>query len=116
MLILIYFSSPWLGHTVKADCIEFQTADQAICPILFLRKGPGTSFSTAYCVLLFKKNIPYVMLLADEIYRLIAFTSSDIEQYLYCNYFFSRKLFFYAKNFEINRSFLNMPKYILINI
>ena len=56
------------------------------------------------------------MLLADEIYRLIAFTSSDIEQYLYCNYFFSRKLFFYAKNFEINRSFLNMPKYILINI
>ena len=31
---LIYFGRPQLGHTIKVNCIPFQTADPEISPIL----------------------------------------------------------------------------------
>ena len=52
-LVSIYFGSLQLGHTIKTNCIKFQTVDPKIFLILNFRNGPGTSFFTKFiCIVI----------------------------------------------------------------
>ena len=66
----------------------------------FFRKGPGNSFSTAFCVCFFKKNISHVTFYQPtKFHCLITFTSWDIGQYVYDVMHFRISLFFLIKPF-----------------
>ena len=56
--ILIYFGRQY-NLTIEKNFITFQAADLEIYSIM---KGPGTSFSTSFCLLFFKKNIYQVII------------------------------------------------------
>ena len=55
-LILIYFDSPQLGHTRKANCIKFQT--------VYLQTH---SVSTIFHIIFQEKLFPCYVLLTDQI-------------------------------------------------
>ena len=85
-LVSITFHSPQLAKQLKQNIWNLIILIQRYVRFWFLRKEPGNSFSTTFCVWLFKKNISHVMLywLTKFLY-LIAFIAWDIGIYVYCN-------------------------------
>ena len=84
-LVLIYFSRLWPGHTIKTNCITFQTVDSKVDCWRFYRRV----FSTTLCVRFLKKIISHFILFKlNKFHCLVAFTSSDIGQNVYYHYLF----------------------------
>ena len=53
-LVLIYFDSPRLGHTIKTNPVKFQAVDPEISSnLFFFRKESGDSFTDKFCVCFF---------------------------------------------------------------
>ena len=88
ILVLTYFGGPWFGHRIKF--VTFQTVDPEVCSILIFRIASGNSFSTTFCVWFFKKKMFLVLYSINWANCLIAFTSWDIGQYVYCDYLIIR--------------------------
>ena len=56
--------------------------------LIFRKRVSGTNFCTTFYVWFFKKSISHFYSLI-KFHCLVAFTFSDIGQYMYCNYFMS---------------------------
>ena len=77
--------------------------NQKYAQFWFSRKGSGNSFSTTLCVWFFKKFVSHIFFYwQNKFHCLIAFTSWDIGQYVYCNCLLGCDVI----NFEINLIFL----------
>ena len=87
--IFLYLGRPPLGHIIKTNCIIFQLMIERFAVFWFLIKSSGTGFSTTFCVWLFKKHICHATFYyVTKFHCLVAFTSRDIRQYVYCSYLF----------------------------
>ena len=87
--IFLYLGRPPLGHIIKINCITYQLMIERYALFWFLIKSSGTGFSTTFCVWLFKKHISHVTFYyITKFHCLVAFTSRDIRQYVYCSYLF----------------------------
>ena len=116
-LVLIYFSSSWLRHTIKTNCIKFQTVDPEI-----LEKSPGLvsphhifptpyfpyGFSTKVFLILYSINLPNFivwLLLHFEILgiiciRVICFPVSDTVHLEFDLNFPFKSFFYMTKTFR----------------
>ena len=59
--VLIYFDTARLGHTTKTNLKHFRLLIHRYAQFWFFIKESGTSFSTAFCGGILKKNISLVM-------------------------------------------------------
>ena len=88
--IFLYLGRPSFGHVIKTN-YKISVYDREMCCILiwFLIRSSGTGFSTTFCVWLFKKHICHATFYyVTKFHCLVAFTSRDIRQYVYCSYLF----------------------------
>ena len=90
-LVSIYFDNPQLAKQQKQNIQNFRILIQRYAQFWFFKKGSGNSFSTTFCEWFFKKNVFQVMFYQPtKFHCLIAFTSWDIGQYVYCKCLLSR--------------------------
>ena len=61
-LVSITFDSPQLGKQLRQNIQSFRILIQRYTQFWFFRKGLGNSFSTAFSVWFFKKNVSHVIL------------------------------------------------------
>ena len=88
-LVLIYFGSPRLWHTIKTGCITFYTIDPESYSILLFIKRSETSFPSTSYAWFFKKYFLYYVLLTDQISLSDCLYFLIYRQYVSCYYFLS---------------------------
>ena len=84
--ISLCFSSPRISIQQKQTAENCRLLIWRYTRFWFFRKESRTSFSSVFCVWFFNKKVFHVIFYyLTKFHGLIAFTSWDIEQYVYCN-------------------------------
>ena len=82
-LVLIYLGRTRHDYTIRAKFIKFQIVDPEICSILIFLKGLELASRPHFS----EKYFCYILL--TDLHCLVASTSGDIGQHMYCNYLLS---------------------------